>query len=273
METLSLPLYSEEHGTGSSSLVLLHGFALNGYTWHRWAPRLAEDHRVVVVEMKGSGSSPKPRDGEYGPVEQASLLYRLILQKDLEDLTLVGHSLGGGICLLTALLLLDQAPERLRRLVVVAGSAFPQPLPPFIRLVSRPILGPLALGLIPPSFYLRKALRLAYYRPGLVTESQVQAYAAPLRDPAARRALSRKARQILPTDIEERVARYGEITVPSLLIWGREDTIVPLRLGRRLARALPSPRMAVIPECGHMPQEEKPEESLALLTGFLQDTP
>ena len=252
-------------------MVLLHGFGANGHTWNRWVPELAVDHRVLVVEMKGAGASPKPLGENYGPEEQAALLHRLILQRDLGEVTLVGHSLGGGIALLTALHLLSEDPSRLKRLVLVAGAAYPQPLPRYIRLASRPWLGPLALRLLPASFLMRKALQMAYHDPDLITASQVEAYAQPIRTPEARYALSRMARQIIPNDMDAVVARYPEIRVPTLLIWGREDRIVPLGFGERLERDLPDARLEILEDCGHIPPEEKPEESLKLLRSFLTE--
>ena len=267
-----LPMYSELHGDSGPAVVLLHGFGANGYTWNRWVPDLTVDHRVLVVEMKGAGSSPKPRGEDYGPEEQALLLHRLILQRDLRDLTLVGHSLGGGIALLTALHLLAEDPTRLKRLVLVGAAAYPQPLPRYIGLAASPRFGPIALRLLPANFLIRKALHMAYHNPGLVTASQVEAYAEPIRTPEGRYALARMARQLVPTDMNALVAQYPELRVPTLLIWGKEDRIVPLRGGERLEKDLPNARLKVLDECGHIPQEEKPMESLDLLRSFLKET-
>lgn len=269
--SIPLPMHSEMHGHEGPAIVLLHGFGANGFTWNRWVPDLAMDHRILVVEMKGAGVSPKPRGEDYGPREQALLLHRLILQKELKELTLVGHSLGGGIALLTALHLLAEKPTRLKRLVLIAGAAYPQPIPSFIRIAAKPRIGALALRLLPARFIIRQALQMAYYDPGLITDSQVEAYAEPIRTLQGRYALSRMARQIVPEDMDAVVARYPEMAVPTLLIWGREDRIVPLGVGQRLARELPSARLEIIEECGHMPQEEKPRESLEIFRSFLKD--
>lgn len=266
---LRLPLHWEWHGKRGSPLLLVHGFATNGYTWRAWVPELARRHRVLVVDLKGAGSAPKPEDAGYGPREQALLLHRLILHHDLTDLTLAGHSLGGGIALLTALELLEKDPSRLRRLALVAGAAYRQSMPFFIRIAARPFLGPLALRVLPPSVVIRAGLRRAYYRPEEVTSSQVEAYAQPLRTRAGRHALSMMARQMIPRELETLSARYRKVRVPTLLLWGREDPIVPLRIGQRLAQELPRAHLEVLSECGHMPHEEKPRESLEIFLKFL----
>ena len=267
---LRLPIHAEWHGSEGSPILMIHGFSANGYTWQQWLPGLVDHHRVLVVDLKGAGSSPKPVDADFGPQEQAFLLHRLILQNNLKNLTLVGHSLGGGIALLTALHLLEEEPTRLSRLVLVASAAYRQPVPRFIALAARPRLGPLALKIIPASTIIRAGLRRAYHRPEKITSSQVEAYAEPLRSSDGRRALSRMARQIIPPDLDRLTDRYPEIPVPTLLLWGREDTIVPLAIGKRLAQDLPRSRLAVLPDCGHMPQEELPRESLALFLEFME---
>lgn len=266
---MPLPVHAEWHGKEGSPILLVHGFSTNGYTWNRWTPTLAKEHRLLVVDLKGAGSSPKPPDQAYGPRDQAELLYRLILQHDLRDLTLVGHSLGGGIALLTALRLLNETEPRLKRLALVAGAAYPQPIPRFIALAARPFLGPLALKILPASFIIRAGLRRAYFRPEKITRSQVEAYAEPLRKKEGRRALSKMAGQIIPPELDQITPRYRKITVPTLLIWGRQDIIVPLRIGERLARELPQAELHVLAECGHMPQEEEPETSLKVFLDFL----
>ncbi len=259
-------------GDEGPPLLLLHGFGTNGYTWNRWAPELARDHRVFLVELMGFGSAPKPRDGDYSPFQQALLVHRFILQQDLRNLVLVGHSLGGGIAALAALRLQAQAPGRLTRLVLVAGAALPQPLSPFIRMAARPLLGPLLLRLLPARFIVRQALKLAYDQPGRIRRSQVEAYAEPLLSGQGRRALSRTARA-LPKAPErgETEEKLGRLSVPTLLLWGANDRIVPPALGRRLEGILPDARLEILEGCGHMPHEELPEASLDQVRAFLSE--
>jgi pimeloyl-ACP methyl ester carboxylesterase len=77
------------------------------------------------------------------------------------------------------------------------------------------------------------------------------------------------ARQMIPPDIDALSARYATITVPTLLIWGRQDPIVPLNVGERLVKILPSARLEIIDACGHCPHEEHPEQTARLMNQFL----
>ena len=111
-------LYYQEEGSGRP-LLLIHGFGASTFTWRRVAPDLARDHRVIAVDLKGFGQSDKPFDSRYSVYDQAELLAQLIEEKDLRDLTLVGHSYGGGIALLLALEADGRLQGRLSRLVLL----------------------------------------------------------------------------------------------------------------------------------------------------------
>jgi pimeloyl-ACP methyl ester carboxylesterase len=258
------------HGRAGTPLLLLHGFGLNGRLWKGWVPELSRTHRAFVVDLKGFGRAPAPRDGRYGPEDQASLVRRFILEENLHDLVLVGHSLGGAIALMTTLLLSESDRARIRGLVLVAGLAFPQPIPRYIHRAGRPILGRLLLRLIPPSLIAREALKMAYYDPGLVTKERIEQYAEPLRSPGGRYALACSARQLLPKDTSFWTSRYRDIDVPALLLWGSHDPVVPVSRGRMLQRALPRAKLEILDRCGHMPPEEAPTESLERVKAFLE---
>lgn len=231
---------------------------------------LAKAYRVFVVEMKGFGASPKPRDGQYRPQDQALLLHHLILQHDLRDLILVGHSLGGSILLLAALRLFEEDPSRLRKMVLVGAPVSPQPVSPFIRLAGRPWLGRILLRLTPSRFLVKTALKWAYFDESLVTRATVEAYAEPLRRRDGRYALALSARQVIPEDFKDLPPRFRKLTTPTLLLWGEEDPIVPLSAGKRAEGMLSNATLEILPKCGHMPQEEQPRESLELVVKFLE---
>ncbi len=221
------------------------------------------------MELKGFGAAPKPRDSRYGPEDQADLLFRWIQRRDLDQITLVGHSFGGGVALLTALRERAEDVHRICSLVIIAGIAYPQPMPRALQFLGRPLLGPLALRLLPKRRVIRTALRLAYHSAHPVPESFVEAYSAPLLSADARVALSTSASQLRPPSAEALAERYRDLDMPALLIWGREDGVVPLWVGKRLLEDLPDARLEILEGCGHMPQEECPEESLAILGSFL----
>jgi len=265
----SLPLHVDRWGDGDHSIVLLHGFGANSFEWRGWVTSLAQDHKVWAVDLKGHGSAPAPQDGHYSPHDHAELVHRFIVQEDVRQLTLIGHSMGGGIALLVALRLLSEG--RLERLVLVAGAAYPQPLPPFVKLARMGRLTKWILAITPKRWLIRQIIRSITYDPAKVRAAQVEAYAKPLRSAAHRLAIIRTALQIIPGDLADITARYPDINVPTLLLWGRHDLVVPLSVGEKLLSVLPKAQLVILEECGHLPSEELPRESLEIILNFISE--
>ena len=250
-------------------MLLLHGFGASRYTWRSLVAPLAERFTVIQLDLKGFGQSPKPRDGAYGLPDHAALVMAFLQARDLRGVILVGHSFGGSVALAVTLGLREREPERVRALVLIGTPAYPQPVPWFIRLLQTPGVGPLILRALPATFQVRRILERAYFDPGQIPAAAVTEYARLLEDPAGRDALVETARQLPPPDLEALIDQYPTITVPTLLLWGRHDRIVPLAIGERLANALPDAQLVVVEDAGHLPQEETPARVLEILEGFL----
>lgn len=261
-------LYYEERGKGAPVL-LIHGFGASTFTWRHVAPELAQTHRVIAVDLKGFGQSDKPLDERYSVFDQAELLAQLIENKDLRDLTIVGHSFGGGVALLLALEANQRLGGRIARLVLLDSIAFPQQIPMFFRLLDMPLVSQVGVRMVPPLVQTRVALQIAYFDDSKIDPEEVEIYAAPLKTAAGKHAIIHSARQIVPEDIAELSERYKTIALPTLILWCDHDRIVPLDVGLKLRRTLPNSTLRLVESCGHMPQEEQPESTLQLLKGFI----
>jgi pimeloyl-ACP methyl ester carboxylesterase len=233
------------------------------------APELARTNRVILVDLKGFGQSDKPFDERYSAYDQAELLAQLIEEKDLRDLTLVGHSFGGGIALLLALEANSRLQGRIARLVLLDSIAYPQNIPVFFRMLDVPLVSQLGIRMVPPSVQTRVALEIAYFDDSKITAEEIEAYAAPLKTAAGKHAIIHSARQIVPEDIDTLSERYKTIDLPTLIMWCDHDRIVPLEVGLKLRRTLPNSSLKLVEDCGHMPQEEQPESTLRLLRDFI----
>ena len=252
-------------------MLFLHGFGASAYSWNRIVPELSQANRVILIDLKGHGASPKPLDNAYSLRDQADLVVGFMKEHDLNDLTLVGHSMGGGVALLVALKLAEKNASRISSLILIDTVAYSQSLPGFIRILKLPILGPLATTFTPTNLQVRLILELAYFDDTKITDEIVAAYAAPLRLPGSKHALIEAAKQIVPMDIHNITPRYPTIKVPTLIIWGSHDEVVPVDVGKRLHRALPNSRLAIIEKSGHIPQEETPDKVLSEISDFLQN--
>jgi len=267
-----LRLWVEEAGSGDP-ILLIHGLGANSYSWRYIAPALARTHHVVSVDLKGFGRSDKPIDAAYGVLDQARLLKRLIARKNLEHLTIAGHSFGGGVALALTIELNATEVATVDRLVLIDSIAYRQPMPLFIELLRTPVLAEVGLATAPPELQAYKGLFAAYADPSRISWEAVRAYARPLYEDGGRHALIKTAEAILPANLSALIAAYPTIDQRALLLWCAEDRVVPLAVGRRLARALPHAELTVLQGCGHVPQEEEPASTLARLKSFLAHHP
>lgn len=262
------PLYHETYGQGDP-LLCIHGFGASLYSWRNFVDPFANEYQIILIDLKGSGQSPKPPDTKYSTQDHADLLYQFILKHDLRNLTLIGNSFGGALSLLLSLMLADAGESsRLKSLVLIDAGAYKEFIPAYLKLLSIPLIN-FGVYLIPSRFAARVTLRKAYYDQTKITEEQISAYAAPIAAPGGKHALRETGRQLVPDNFDELIKRYKEITVPTLIIWGRQDRIIPLKVGELLRRDIANSTLKIIDECGHAPQEEKPEETIPLVLEFL----
>jgi pimeloyl-ACP methyl ester carboxylesterase len=269
--TPQLPIRVERYGSKGPAIVMLHGFAAANINWRNWIPALEKHFQLHVVEMKGHGTAPAPSDGRYTPQDHADSVLEYVNSIEADRVVLIGHSMGGGIALLVASALLHERPGRLAAVVSLAGAAYPQSLPPFIALARKQPLMRLLFWIIPKRLLIRIVLREIVVDRAVIDRAQIEAYATPLQDRAHWNAIMETARHIIPPDLDEITRRLPEIDVPVLALWGRQDRVVPLSVGERLRDELPNTRLVVMEDCGHIPTEEKPEESVQAVLGFLRD--
>lgn len=258
--------YQEAGERGAPVLLLIHGFAASNFVWSEaLMPLASAGFRVLAPDMVGFGFSDKPRDGDYTIEAQARVIVSLMNELGIERATLVGSSYGGAVASVCAL---DNA-SRVERLVLVSPVINDElKRNPLFLLARVPVLGELSAPvLVDAREFVKKRLRRMYGADNghLLEEKRVAAHVLPLRAASTQRALLRTARQWSCTRVEREA---GNIRQPTLLIWGAQDKDVPLRHGQRLHGLIPHSRLYVFPNCGHLPQEERPTEFSSLVAEF-----
>ena len=244
-------------------VVLLHGFASSLYTWKDVLPALAAGHDVVAIDLPGFGGSSIPR-----PLQAASYPAVVLAVMDhlgLARASLVGNSLGGSVAAAVA----GEHPERVDRLVLIDSAGFnfgAGDRPWLLRLVAAPGVAAAAERLPVRRRLVAAGLRQVFFRDELVTQERIDEYAAPMLRPGGARAAAELLAAPGPPDFGAVVAR---VRAPTLVIWGREDTWIPVAHASRFTAAISGSAAVVLDECGHTPQEEKPAEVAALLRRFL----
>jgi pimeloyl-ACP methyl ester carboxylesterase len=260
-------------GSGPA-LLLIHGIGDSSDTWRSVAELLAHDHLVIAPDLLGHGRSEKPR-ADYTVGGFANGMRDLLSLLEVDRVTVVGHSLGGGVAAQFAY----QYPERCERLVLVNSGGIGRTVSPLLRMAAVPgaeVLMPL-LGLPPMRIASRLGaglLRMFDTALGRDAEEMLAVFDA-LPSTEDRRAILRTLRsgvdwrgQVI-TMLDRAYLADG---VPTLIIWGRRDAIIPLGHGRLAQAALPGSDLEIFDEAGHFPHHTDPARFAAVVRGFVERT-
>lgn len=261
---LSLHLRDEGPRDDSLPLVLLHGTASSLHTWDGWADSLRARRRVIRYDMPGFGLTGPAADGGYALESYVRVLVALLDTLGVRRAVLVGNSLGGHVAWAAAAL----HPERVARLVLVdaAGYALESTsVPVGFRLARAPVVGPLVAQLLPRGV-VEGSVRNVYGDPSRVTPALVDRYFDMTTRAGNRGAVIARFQQSRPGALAERIPT---LRVPTLVLWGGRDGLIPPSAGERFHREIAGSRLVVFPTLGHVPHEEDPAGTLAPVRAFL----
>ena len=254
-------------GDDAPAFVLLHGFGASVYTWHEvLEPLAAGGGAAVAFDRPGFGLTERPEAGSwargenpYAPDAQVDLTIGLMDALGLDDAVLIGSSSGGSVAAAVAL----EHPERVRGLVLVGAAIYTTGgAPPW----TRPLLHTPQLDRVGPLLMRSLAgepgeslLRAAWADPERIDRETVDAYRRYTRVEGWDRALW----EVSKASRRPRVAdRLAEVAVPTLVMSGTDDAVVPIEDAEQIAAELPAADLVFLDGCGHTPQEECPEAFL-----------
>jgi pimeloyl-ACP methyl ester carboxylesterase len=245
-------------------MVFLHGFPGNGADWEPVAQRLSESFRVLVLDLLGFGSSPRPREfPDLWVGAQAEALATTLDDLGIDRFALVGHDYGGPV----ALTFVRMYQERVSHLAVMSTNAF----------TDTPVDFPLSLLRLPA---IGPVLDHAFF--STVSLAMLGKFASRTRGVRATRNDSGEARTIrtifgpvlrdLPGLYADVEASLGAITIPVLVVWGDRDLFFSAEQGRRTADAIPGAEFVLLEGCGHLTPAERPDDVATALDRFLRGT-
>ncbi len=251
-------------------LVLVHGITNSSASWEPVLSLLAQNFTIVAPDLLGHGDSAKPR-GDYSLGASASLLRDLLLALGHERATIAGHSLGGGI----AMQYTYQFPERVDRLVLVSSGGLGRQVTPVLRAATLPG-AELVLPLLASRPLVDVGTKLGGFigSLGLRVGADITAMAAgfaSLQDIEARRAFVHTARSVIDFGGQRVNATdklYLAQAVPTLVVWGDRDPIIPARHGIRAHELMPGSRLKLFEGAGHFPHHDDPVGFATAITEF-----
>ena len=247
----------------AQAVVLVHGFASSLHTWEGWVDYLTDDYRVVTLDLPAFGLTGPNEGGEYDAEYYADVVDELADELSLDTFTLGGNSMGGGVAWRYAL----DHPDRLDRLLLVDAAGYSTEDDDesiFFTLARYPLLDRIPRHITPRSA-VRGLIESAYADGFQVTDELVERYYDLLRREGNREAIIRRLRN----PAENREDEIPGIDVPTLVIWGEQDTWIAPEYADRFADDIPDAQLVKYEGVGHIPMEEAPEESAADVAEFL----
>ena len=264
-------------GRGEIPVLFFHGLGGSLRNWDDVISYLPKDtFTAYLVDLKGFGLSSKPRDSHYSIKDNVELVCRFIIANGLKNFVLVGHSLGGGIALCITLESLVNPQLKPRNLVLIDAAAYKTDPPFFIKFVRIPVLGKLLLSLLSAEFKATFTLKKIIYDRKKITPKLIERYTAFMDQDGYNYALMQSSEDLISHHYQQCTQNYQQCTqnyryilYPVLVVWGKEDSAIPLSFGAQLIQDLPNAKIQVIERCGHNPHEEFPKEVADLIISFI----
>ncbi|HEX5685999.1 MAG TPA: alpha/beta hydrolase [Ideonella sp.] len=249
-------------------IVLIHGTSASLHTWEGWVAALKSQRRVISFDLPGFGLTG-PFTGEYAHDDYrgdtlARFTLDLLDRLHVQRVVLAGNSLGGEVAWRVASL----APARVEKLVLVDSAGYdfvPEDMPVGFRIARLPVISALSEWFLPRGM-VEASVQNVYGEPAKVTSSLVDRYFELTLREGNRHALRMRMQQL---EMGQDASRIPAIKQPTLILWGGRDRLIPPPNGQRFARDIGGSRLVVFPELGHVPHEEDPARTVAVVKDFL----
>lgn len=250
------------------ALLLIHGSNSSLHTWEPWVQRLGKDYRIVSLDLTGHGlTGPHPKR-DYRVEATVGVVDAVMTKLGVSRFALAGNSMGGWVSWNYAL----AHPHKVSALILVDASGAPDSeptaLPIGFRLARSPAVRPI-LKTFTPRRVIAESLDQTMSVKAPLTEDAIDRYWELLRYPGNRQATGDRGDIKRVPATPEQMKR---LTMPTLVMWGAEDTLIPVRAADWFASAIPGARKIVYPRVGHIPMEEVPDRSAADVRAFLAKT-
>ena len=261
MEINGMKVHYRDEGAGTP-IVLIHGTGASLHTWNDWTTDLVKNYRVIRLDLPAYGLTGQDPQKRYSSKDYVDLLHAFLGELKVDKFHLAGNSLGGLVSWLYA----SYHPEKVEQLVLLDPSGFPfKNTPMVIKMAKTPILNNFIRYITPRSF-IEKNIKEVYFDETLIKESTIDRYHDLSQYKGNRQAFIDRSF----VEREDYTERLGLIQAPTLILWGENDAWIPVSDAPKFKAAIKDAQMVIMPNTGHVPMEERPKESLAIVLGFLR---
>lgn len=247
------------------TLVFLHGFLASGFSFRYLIPELMKKYQIINIDFPPFGKSGKTLSFTFSYENIAKTIIDLLHLMRLKEIILVGHSMGGQICLNMIL----KQPEQFEKVILLASSGYLQQVKRHLIWLSYfPFASYFVKRRLVQSGGVEGNLKNVVYDPSTITGEMIEGYLEPyVENEDIFKALAKFMRDregdLSQTDLQQ-------IETPSLLIWGEYDKIVPIEVGKRLQQDLVHSQFTLLKNTGHLIPEERPDETIQLIDHFIK---
>lgn len=256
-------------GHGDKNIIFLHGFSLSLHSWNSIKSKFdLNQYKLYFVDLKGSGFSYKGNEGAYTLTEQVAIIASFIATHNISSFILVGHSYGGVI----SLILNEKFNKRsktIEKLILLDTPGFPEATPFSVRFLKLSLLSRLVLGILPARWSALFTIRQTFFYKKSAVQKFLKRYTFFFNLKRHNTALIRLAKGLDYHNHLHLLETYTENVTETLLLWGENDQLIPLKYGHRLNNELRNSTLKIIKNCGHVPHEECPDITYKLIDEFI----
>ena len=250
--------------TDSLPIVLIHGTGASLHTWESWVNELKNKHRIITLDLPAYGLTGPNKTGDYSQDFYVNFMENFLLKLNIKRCVLGGNSLGGSITWAFAL----EHPERVGKMILVDAGGYPmvsKSVPIAFQIARMPIVGNLFKYILPYAV-IEKSLQNVYVHDDRITPELIERYYDLASRTGNRKAFLDRMKSSIKND---NYLKIKTLTMPTLIIWGKEDGLIPLNVAEKFHKDLPNDTMIVFKDLGHTPMEEDPMKTVKAVKDFL----
>jgi pimeloyl-ACP methyl ester carboxylesterase len=260
---LGVKIHYQDTGPSKNPIpiLFLHGFGSSLQTWDTWTKDLRSEYRVISVDLPGFGLTGEDPSGIYTDRRSVEVLEAFLKKLQIPKVVMVGNSMGGKFAWQFA----AQYPEQVSKLVLISPDGYASPGIGYGKKTEIPAIANLYCYFFSKPF-LAMNLEPAYADPKTLNDGLLNRYYDLMLAPGVRGAILARMQQ---TVLQDPVPSLSRIQIPTLLMWGEKDSFIPISNSEDYLNVMPNAKRVILPNIGHLPQEEQTQVGLQVLKEFL----